>query len=453
MSLEHLGNVIVRYTLYSKKHKTKKGIIEIYFRFEFALNNIWLTNKRVTAGLGIMCNKESWDGYYVKGNNGIAALNNKKIDDSRLLIRQYLQRLLGNGETDLATIIKEVEIGIKPAITGRKSRKQIYKSQLSVLQEHEFSVVTKAYIGSYEQHTGEMSENTKLKYDITVRFLKSFWQEKYKKDSVLVSEISINDTDEFKSFLLKQPKNRLKPEGGTLSPNTIKTYLSKLRAVMNFSALPIQEGGLGLIKHVPIRHGLIGVFDDSDREPVGFDDIEIIWGMDNEKLSPPLKRSKYFFLFMAGSGTGYKEVKSIKREHFDEVENGLVYLYKGRTKNNKKYGVTLLPFAVEAYNFFKSQPGFFDCITSESNEIYHLRVLFEIAGIEYTDVTPYVGRSTFIANLLAEGIDKYVVKDMVGHSGIKMLSKYDRHVAKIKARGHKKMLEKTDIKNLKPKQQ
>lgn len=444
MAIETFNNVAVSYTLYPRKNRKKS--LDIYYRFEFSLNGAKLTNKRISVSIGVECEEKDWAGEKVKGTGAYAISKNKEIERATNIIYTNLQRLKAAGPLDLSAIIKEIEIGIKPQITGKASTKEVYKDDLSTLQDHTIEEVKEKYITNYNKFTErQMSANTVLKYDITIRYLKAFWLERYKQSEVLISNIDIKDMDEYKSFLLRQPKNKIDPEAGTLDPDTARTYLSKMRAIFKFAAKPTQEGGLGLIKHIPIREKLIGAFDDSDRDPLSLEEIKAIWRLNDADLTAPLIRVKYLFLFMGGSGTGFTEVKSLKPDHFEVAEDGLVFLTKGRTKNNKKFGVTLLPFAVDAYLWFKQQAGFFDIVTSETNERLYLRDLGVLAGIKNENLTLYVGRSTFITNLLAEGVDKWHVKDMVGHANLSMLNKYDKAVAKIKAKAHKQLYDKTNI--------
>lgn len=435
--------MVVKYSLYPKRHRIKKDTLEIYVRFEFSIKGIWLTDRRISASLGIMCKETEWDGNYIKGKTGAVLGNNNRIDEVLKIIDNDLTALVVKGENDLANVIKEVEIGIKPKITGRRSRKKIYRGELSTLEQHELKTIKESYIENYDQHNErKMSANTKLKYDITVRYFAAFYKGRHKRDKILISEIDLKDMDGFKKYLLTMPKNKLKPEEGNLDADTARTYLSKMRALFKYAKKPTQEGGLGIIQHVPIRENLIGAFDESDRESLTVDEVATIWRLKDKELSKPLLRSKYLFLFLCGSGTGYEEAKSLKPEYFEEVDDNNVWLSKERTKNNKKYGVTLLPFAVDAYRWFKEQPEFFGCITSEANEQDYLRELAKIAGINNADkITLYVGRTTFTTNLLAEGVDKWQVKDMLGHANLSMLGKYDKYVAKIKAKAHQRLYE------------
>ncbi|MGN6439058.1 MAG: tyrosine-type recombinase/integrase [Agriterribacter sp.] len=449
MSIETLGNVTVKYEIYPRKRQTK---YDIGYRFEFAINGIQLPQNRISFGLGITCKVSEWDEnkQKIKGTGIKISADNKQIEKASSIILQSFQKLNAKGVADIAEIIKEIELGIKPQITGRISKKEIYQTELSKLADNTIDAVMTSYIANYDKHNDrKMSKNTKLKYDITIRYLKAFWKGLTGRDSILVNELDINHTDEFKKFLLQQSKNRAKPEAGNLDADTVRTYLSKLRALFKYAQKPVRGGGLGLIDHVPIRENLIGAFNNSEREPLSLDEIMTIWRMKDEELSTPLKRVKYLFLFMCGSGTGLTEAKSLKQEFFEEVDENTVWLSKSRTKNNKKFGVTLLPFAVDAYKWFKEQPEFFGCITSETNERLYLRDLISQAKINNPDITLYVGRSTFITNLLAEGVDKWLVKDMVGHANLSMLGKYDTAVAKIKAKAHIAAYSQTNIGQIK----
>lgn len=449
MPLHSLGNISVKYSIYPRKRQTR---YDIGYRFEFANQGIQLPQNRISFSLGISCKVSEWDDKKekLKGSSAMVSAKNSQIENATTIISESLKKLSAKDIILLPEIIKEIELGIRPKVSGRATKKEVYQVALSKLADNTIDAVMNSYIANYDKHNDrKMSKNTKLKYDITIRYLKAFWKGLTGRDSILVNELDINHTDEFKKFLLQQPKNRAKPEAGNLDADTVRTYLSKLRALFNYAQKPVQGGGLGLIDHVPIRENLIGAFNNSDREPLSIDEIMTIWRMNDEELSAPLKRVKYLFLFMCGSGAGLTEAKSLKPEFFKEVDENTVWLSKSRTKNNKKFGVTLLPFAVDAYRWFKEQPDFFGCITSETNERLYLRDLISQAKIDNSDVTLYVGRSTFITNLLADGIDKWLVKDMVGHANLSMLGKYDTAVAKIKAKAHIAAYSQTNIGKIK----
>lgn len=161
----------------------------------------------------------------------------------------------------------------------------------------------------------------------TIRLLREFVQQKYKREDLYLRELNLNFIQSFHSFL------RIDKD---MAQNSSTKHLKLLKKIINLSVAN------SYMAFNPFSTYKV------EREPV---DIDFL---DEEELRkiinfdtplPRLERAKDMFLFGCFTGLSYIDIKTLTPEHFEKDSVGRIWIKKRRVKTGVLSRIPLLPIA------------------------------------------------------------------------------------------------------------
>ncbi len=148
----------------------------------------------------------------------------------------------------------------------------------------------------------------------TIRLLREFVQQKYKREDLYLRELNLNFIQSFHSFL------RIDKD---MAQNSSTKHLKLLKKIINLSVAN------SYMAFNPFSTYKV------EREPV---DIDFL---DEEEL----RRAKDMFLFGCFTGLSYIDIKTLTLEHFEKDNAGRIWIKKRRVKTGVLSRIPLLPIA------------------------------------------------------------------------------------------------------------
>jgi len=161
----------------------------------------------------------------------------------------------------------------------------------------------------------------------TVRLLKEFVQQKYKREDLYLRELNLNFIQSFHTFL--------RIDKG-MAQNSSTKHLKLLKKIVN---LAVANSYMATNPFITYK---------IEREPVEIDFL------DEEELRkiinfdtplPRLERAKDMFLFGCFTGLSYIDIKTLAPEHFEKDNIGRIWIKKRRVKTGVLSRIPLLPIA------------------------------------------------------------------------------------------------------------
>lgn len=255
----------------------------------------------------------------------------------------------------------------------------------------------------------------------TLNYLKIF-----SKGDILFSQVSPSFLERFKTYLLKEVKNK---KGKNLSQNSSLSYFNKVRATIN------QAHREGIIQSNPVK-AVKGI---KEREV----EIEFLTEKEIKKLKntefeiPVLKNA---FLFSCYTGLRFSDVKKLKwgNVHFSP-ENDQHYIRYRQKKTDRPETLPIPDIALEfcGEKLQADELVFTDLKYSDHNN-KKLRLWMQKAGIP-KHITFHSSRHTNAILHLTKGTDIYTVSKLLGHKNIKTTERYAKVVDSMKTYAIKKL--------------
>ena len=215
----------------------------------------------------------------------------------------------------------------------------------------------------------------------TIRLLREFVHQKYKREDLYLRELNLNFIQSFHSFL--------RIDKG-MAQNSSTKHLKLLKKIINLSVAN------SYMAFNPFSTYKV------EREPV---DIDFL---DEEELRkiinfdtplPRLERAKDMFLFGCFTGLSYIDIKTLTPEHFEKDSAGRIWIKKRRVKTGVLSRIPLLPIAKLILDKYKGGEKLLPIQDPADINKY----LKDIA----------MGRSEFDTHMDSEGLDATLIKDSI----------------------------------------
>lgn len=239
----------------------------------------------------------------------------------------------------------------------------------------------------------------------TVRLLKEFVEQRYKREDLYLRELNINFMQSFHSFL--------RIDRG-MAQNSSTKHLKLLKKIINLSVTN------SYMVFNPFSNYKI------EREPVEIDilDEEELRKIINfETPIPRFEKAKDFFLFGCFTGLSYIDIKTLAPEHFEKDNTGRMWIKKRRVKTSVLSRIPLLPIAKLILDKYKSS-GKILPIQDPADINKYLKDIAILCGINKR-ITFHTSRHTFASTVtLANNISLEVVSKMLGHTNTRMTTHY-----------------------------
>ena len=245
----------------------------------------------------------------------------------------------------------------------------------------------------------------------TIRLLREFVHQKYKREDLYLRELNLNFIQSFHSFL------RINKD---MAQNSSTKHLKLLKKIINLSVAN------SYMAFNPFSTYKV------EREPV---DIDFL---DEEELRkiinfdtplPRLERAKDMFLFGCFTGLSYIDIKTLAPEHFEKDSAGRIWIKKRRVKTGVLSHIPLLPIAKLILDKYKGGEKLLP-IQDPADINKYLKDIAILCGINKR-ICFHTSRHTFASTVtLANNISLEVVSKMLGHTNTRMTAHYAKLIDK-----------------------
>ena len=307
---------------------------------------------------------------------------------------------------------KEAELLERGFVITAELLRDAYFDKVESLKEKSLFEVFEEHNQEQEKLVGNgVSKATYWISVYTVRLLKEFVQQKYKREDLYLRELNLNFIQAFHSFL--------KIDKG-MAQNSSTKHLKLLKKIIN---LAVANSYMSINPFITYK---------VEREPV------VIDFLDEEELRkiinfdtplPRLERAKDMFLFGCFTGLSYIDIKTLTPEHFEKDNAGRIWIKKRRVKTGVLSRIPLLPIAKLILDKYKGGEKLLP-IQDPADINKYLKDIAILCDIKKR-ITFHTSRHTFASTVtLANNISLEVVSKMLGHTNTRMTNHYAKLIDK-----------------------
>ena len=307
---------------------------------------------------------------------------------------------------------KEAELLERGFIITAQILYDAYFDKVESLKERSLFEVFEEHNQEQEKLVGNgVSKATHWVSVYTIRLLREFVQQKYKREDLYLRELNLNFIQSFHSFL--------RIDKG-MAQNSSTKHLKLLKKIINLSVAN------SYMAFNPFSTYKV------EREPV---DIDFL---DEEELRkiinfdtplPRLERAKDMFLFGCFTGLSYIDIKTLTPEHFEKDNTGRIWIKKRRVKTGVLSRIPLLPIAKLILDKYKGGEKLLP-IQDPADINKYLKDIALLCGINKR-ICFHTSRHTFASTVtLANNISLEVVSKMLGHTNTRMTAHYAKLIDK-----------------------
>lgn len=307
---------------------------------------------------------------------------------------------------------KEAELLDRGFIITAELLRDAYFDKVESLKEKTLFEVFEEHNREQEKLVGNgVSKATYWISVYTVRLLKEFVQQKYKREDLYLRELNQNFIQSFHTFL--------RIDKG-MAQNSSTKHLKLLKKIVN---LAVANSYMATNPFITYK---------IEREPVEIDFL------DEEELRkiinfdtplPRLERAKDMFLFGCFTGLSYIDIKTLAPEHFEKDNTGRIWIKKRRVKTGVLSRIPLLPIAKLILDKYKGGEKLLP-IQDPADINKYLKDIAILCDIKKR-ITFHTSRHTFASTVtLANNISLEVVSKMLGHTNTRMTNHYAKLIDK-----------------------
>lgn len=307
---------------------------------------------------------------------------------------------------------KEAELLDRGFIVTAELLRDAYFDKVESLKEKTLFEVFEEHNREQEKLVGNgVSKATYWISVYTVRLLKEFIQQKYKREDLYLRELNLNFIQSFHTFL--------RIDKG-MAQNSSTKHLKLLKKIIN---LAVANSYMTTNPFITYK---------IEREPVEIDFL------DEEELRkiinfdtplPRLERAKDMFLFGCFTGLSYIDIKTLAPEHFEKDNTGRIWIKKRRVKTRVLSRIPLLPIAKLILDKYRGGEKLLP-IQDPADINKYLKDIAILCDIKKR-ITFHTSRHTFASTVtLANNISLEVVSKMLGHTNTRMTTHYAKLIDK-----------------------
>ena len=307
---------------------------------------------------------------------------------------------------------KEAELLDRGFIITAELLRDAYFDKVESLKEKTLFEVFEEHNKEQEKLVGNgVSKATYWISVYTVRLLKEFVQQKYKREDLYLRELNLSFIQSFHTFL--------RIDKG-MAQNSSTKHLKLLKKIVN---LAVANSYMTTNPFITYK---------IEREPVEIDFL------DEEELRkiinfdtplPRLERAKDMFLFGCFTGLSYIDIKTLAPEHFEKDNTGRIWIKKRRVKTGVLSRIPLLPIAKLILDKYKGGEKLLP-IQDPADINKYLKDIAILCDIKKR-ITFHTSRHTFASTVtLANNISLEVVSKMLGHTNTRMTNHYAKLIDK-----------------------
>lgn len=307
---------------------------------------------------------------------------------------------------------KEAELLDRGFIITAELLRDAYFDKVESLKEKTLFEVFEEHNREQEKQVGNgVSKATYWISVYTVRLLKEFVQQKYKREDLYLRELNLNFIQSFHSFL--------RIDKG-MAQNSSTKHLKLLKKIVN---LAVANSYMTTNPFITYK---------IEREPVEIDFLneeELRKIINFDTPLPRLERAKDMFLFGCFTGLSYIDIKTLAPEHFEKDSTGRIWIKKRRVKTGVLSRIPLLPIAKLILDKYKGGEKLLP-IQDPADINKYLKDIAILCDIKKR-ITFHTSRHTFASTVtLANNISLEVVSKMLGHTNTRMTTHYAKLIDK-----------------------
>ncbi len=307
---------------------------------------------------------------------------------------------------------KETELLERGFVITAELLRDAYFDKVESIKERSLFEIFEEHNQEQEKLIGNgVSKATHWVSVYTIRLLREFVQQKYKREDLYLRELNLNFIQSFHSFL--------RIDKG-MAQNSSTKHLKLLKKIINLSVAN------SYMAFNPFSTYKV------EREPVEIDFL------DEEELRkiinfdtplPRLERAKDMFLFGCFTGLSYIDIKTLTPEHFEKDSAGRIWIKKRRVKTGVLSRIPLLPIAKLILDKYKGGEKLLP-IQDPADINKYLKDIAILCGINKR-ICFHTSRHTFASTVtLANNISLEVVSKMLGHTNTRMTAHYAKLIDK-----------------------
>lgn len=307
---------------------------------------------------------------------------------------------------------KEAELLDRGFIITAELLRDAYFDKVESLKEKSLFEVFEEHNREQEKLVGNgVSKATYWISVYTVRLLKEFVQQKYKREDLYLRELNLNFIQSFHTFL--------RIDKG-MAQNSSTKHLKLLKKIVNLAVANSYMTTNPFITYKVERETVeIDFLDEEElRKIINFD-----------TPLPRLERAKDMFLFGCFTGLSYINIKTLAPEHFEKDNTGRIWIKKRRVKTGVLSRIPLLPIAKLILDKYKGGEKLLP-IQDPADINKYLKDIAILCDIKKR-ITFHTSRHTFASTVtLANNISLEVVSKMLGHTNTRMTNHYAKLIDK-----------------------
>ena len=307
---------------------------------------------------------------------------------------------------------KEAELLERGFIITADLLRDAYFDKVESIKERSLFEVFEEHNQEQEKLVGNgVSKATHWMSVYTIRLLREFVQQKYKREDLYLRELNLNFIQSFHSFL--------RIDKG-MAQNSSTKHLKLLKKIINLSVAN------SYMTFNPFSTYKV------EREPVEvdfLDEEELRKIINFDTPLPRLERAKDMFLFGCFTGLSYIDIKTLAPEHFEKDNAGRIWIKKRRVKTGVLSRIPLLPIAKLILDKYKGGEKLLP-IQDPADINKYLKDIAILCGINKR-ICFHTSRHTFASTVtLANNISLEVVSKMLGHTNTRMTAHYAKLIDK-----------------------
>lgn len=376
---------------YCKKTKvTTKGKAPIYAR---------ITTRRLSTEIYTQCQiePEKWNQKAERSifRDKISTQINDILTTYRANILQAYDQLIKEGKEPNCFAIKQ-------RLLDPRAGSRMFLAELDL------------YCEKRQKEVGvRITQLTANKYHRLLRYLREYTQAEYRKEDILLDQVTYEYIDGFNSFL--QTAHNCKNNGAVNLLCCLKNFI--LYALRN-----------EWVEKNPFKYYKLKEEHNKAKDHLTKSELDKL--LDKPMPNARLERIRDVFVFCTLSGLAFTDADHLRREHISQDENGVMWIRKPREKTAVLSRIPILPQPLALLKKYENdaelaKTGKLLPVPSNQKMNSYLKELADICDINKT-LTTHVARHSFACLAVEYGMPIDILAKILGHTNTNMT----RHYAK-----------------------
>ena len=304
---------------------------------------------------------------------------------------------------------KEADLLDKGFVITAKLLCEAYQEKVESLKERSLFDVFSEHNEEQRKLIGNgVSKATYWISEYTVRLLKEFMNQKYKREDMYLRELNLHFIQSFHTYLIEKG----------MCQNSSTKHLKLLKKILNLavsnSYIPFNPFAAYKVEREPVEIDFLT--EEELRKVINFD-----------TPLPRLEKARDMFLFGCFTGLSYIDIKTLTAAHFEKDAEGRIWIKKRRVKTGVLSRIPLLPMAKMILEKYKGCDKLLP-IQDPADINKYLKDIAILCNIN-KHITFHTSRHTFASTVtLANNISLEVVSKMLGHTNTRMTAHYAKLV-------------------------